>query len=162
MTKNEPPADQPPLRLQKFRRNQIFEAVEAAGLDPREFDFELVDAGVRLKHRWSESYFFVGGDPGHYVGHYVIGDSPDWPYDTYSWDGVMLRVDTWLGLVKVDLATPDLWAELRNEAELLGPSFDEGAENTPFTADEQKEIAKRLQELAEYARHAGSLSEAQM
>jgi hypothetical protein len=149
-------------RLEKWKRNQIFEAIQVAGLDPKEFDLEDHDSGVRIKHKWSESCFFVGGDPGHYAGRRVVGDGPDWPYDVYSWEALMSRVGTWLQQVKQDLETPDLWAGLQQEAKLLEAGFDEVTENTPFTPDEQNDIARRLQELAEHARDRYSLSEAQM
>jgi hypothetical protein len=152
----------PTPRLQKWKRNGIVEAIQAVGLDPREFDLEDSDAEFRIKHRWSESCFIVGGDAAHYVGSYIVGDAAAWPYDAYSWQAVMTRVSGWLAQVKRDLETPDLWAELQSEAKLLEVASDEVTENTPFTPGEQEEIAERLRELAEYARHKYSLSEAQM
>lgn len=164
MTKStkKPQSESSSRRLQKFKRNQIFDAIKGAGLDPKEFDIEDGDAEVQIKHRWSESHFIVGGDAGQYVGSYVTGDWPASPYDAYSWESVMQRVKTWLTFVKLDLETPDLWAELRNEAVLFGPAFGEGAANTRFTNDERSEIAQRLQEAVQHARQTYSLSEAQM
>jgi hypothetical protein len=152
----------PSPQVQKWKKNQIFDAILKAGLDPKDFDFEDRDTEVRIKHKWSDSSFIVGGDPGHYVGHYVVGDSSNWPYEVYSWESVMPRVSNWLEQVKRDLETPDLWAELQREAELLGGASNEANENTPFTPEEQKEIAARLQELAEYARRTYSLSGPEM
>jgi hypothetical protein len=57
--------------LQKWQKNQIFEAIQAVGLDPKEFDLEDDDAEIRVKHKWSESCFIIDGDPGHYVGRCV-------------------------------------------------------------------------------------------
>ena len=74
----------------------------------------------------------------------------------------MDRVRPWLKEVKLDLETPDLWAELQSEAKLLEFDSGDSAENTPFTSDEQEEIARRLQELAANAKSTYSLSEAQM
>jgi hypothetical protein len=34
-------------QLQKWQRNQIFEAIEGVGLDPREFDLKDAEAEVR-------------------------------------------------------------------------------------------------------------------
>jgi hypothetical protein len=96
--------------MQKRKKNQIFEAIQGVGLDPRGFEFEDSDADVRLKHKWSKSYFIFGGDAGHYLGRYVVGDGPDWPYEVYSWQPLMTRVSGWLKDVKLDLDTPDLWA----------------------------------------------------
>ena len=153
-----PPSPQVP----KWKKNQIFEAIQNAGLDPRDFDFEDGDAEVRIKHKWSESYFILGGEAGHYVGHYVVGDSANWPYEVYSWESVIPRVTGWLAEVKRDLETPDLWAELRREAEVIGGASNEANKNTPFTPEEQGEIVGRLQELAEYARRTYSLSGPEM
>ena len=102
--------------LQKWQRNNLFEAIQAVGLDPR--DFDLADSGteVQIKHKRSGSIFIIGGGPGHYVGRYIVGDSPTWPYDAYSWQASTTRVGTWLQEVKRDLENPDLWAELRREA----------------------------------------------
>ena len=71
----------PSPQFQKWQKNQLFETIQGAGLDPREFEFEDGDAEVRLKHKWSDSCFIFGGDAGHYIGRYVVGDGPEWPYD---------------------------------------------------------------------------------
>jgi hypothetical protein len=89
--------------VQKWKKNQIFEAIKGVGLDPREFDFEDGGADVRIKHKWSESYFIIGDNPLKYVGRHVVGDSPEWPYEVYNWEPLMQRVSTWLGDVKRDL-----------------------------------------------------------
>lgn len=150
------------MKLQKWQRNDVFEAIQAAALDPSHFDLDDVDAGVRIKHRWSESYFVVGGDPGHYNGRYVVGDGPAWPYEVYSWQALTPRISGWLGDVKRDLDTPDLWAELRHDAELLGAASGETTENTPFTQAEREEITERLRALRDHVMSTYSLSEPQM
>jgi hypothetical protein len=152
----------PSPQLQKWQKNQIFEAIQGVGLDPREFDFNDADSEVRIKHKRSESYFTVGGNRLPYVGRYVVGDAPAWPYEVYSWQTLMTRVSRWLEDVKRDFETPDMWAELQREAELLGDVSNEAIENTRFTAEEQKEIAGRLQELADSAKRKYSLSAEQM
>jgi hypothetical protein len=156
--KKEPP---PPL-LQKWHTNNIFEAIKEVGLDPREFDLKDSGAEVRIKHKWSESYLISRRESGYYVGQSVVGDGHVWPYGPYGWQSLMQRVSLWLGEVKRDLETPDLWAELQREAKLLGAGSNAVTENTPFTPGEQKEIAGRLKELAKYVRKTHSLSPAQM
>src|ERR1043166_5925067 len=110
----------PPPLLLKWHRNDIVEATQAAGLDPRQFD--LTDSGTeaRWKHKWSASCFIIGGGAGHYVGQSVVGDMPAWRYEAYSWQAQLERVSSWLEQVKRDLDTPDLWAELQREAQLFG------------------------------------------
>jgi hypothetical protein len=148
--------------LAKFKKNQVFKAIESAGLNPNDFKFEDKDAEVRLKHRWSESHFIFGGDAGHYIGSYVAGDLPDWPYEVYSWEAVITRVSGWLTDVKLDLDTPDLWAEMQGAAELLGGTSGEANENAPFTPEERKEIELRLREVEQGVKEAYLLSAEQI
>jgi hypothetical protein len=157
-----PSVGSPISRLQKWQKNHIFETIQEAGLDPKEFDLQDDAVEVRIKHKWSLSCFIIGGDPLRYVGRYVVGDGTDWPFEVYSWQTMISRISSWLEKVKHDLETPDLWAKLQREAEVLGANFDDVAENTPFTPDERKVIVGRLQELAEHARRTYSLSETQM
>jgi hypothetical protein len=148
--------------FQKLQRNEIFKAIQAVGLDPEQFDLICSESEVRIKHKSSVSYFFVGGGPGHYVGNSIIGDGPDTRYELYSWNSLISRISLWLQLVKSDLDTPDLWAELQRGAELLGAGLSVVTENTPFTADQQREIAERLKNLREYVSVTHSLSKAQI
>jgi hypothetical protein len=156
------PKKKPPTPLlHKWQRNGLFEAIQAVGLDPRDFDLADSGAEVQIKHKWSESIFIIGGGPGPYVGRDVVGDGPDWPYDAYSWQALTTRVGTWLQEVKRDFETPDLWAELRREVHLLGVASDAVTENTLFTQDEQKQIAARLQALAKCERCVSAIRSAE-
>jgi hypothetical protein len=49
----------PPPFLQKWQRNDIFEAIQAAGLDPRTFDLNDSGTQIEIKRRWSTSIFIV-------------------------------------------------------------------------------------------------------
>jgi hypothetical protein len=148
--------------LQKFQRNQIFEAIQAARLDPGQFDLMDSESEFRIKHKWSDSYFIVNRQSAHYVGQSLVGDGAVWPTGPVSWESLLARISRWLEEVKRDLDTPDLWAELQREARLLGADPSVVTENTPFTADEQREIARRLEEAARHVRATHLLSMAQM
>jgi hypothetical protein len=155
----------PPLR--KLQRNDIIKAIEAIGLDPVQFSLEKHSGGVKGPTTWitprsPESRFVVGGQSRSYSGNYVAGDGPTSPYFGSTWPAVMRNFRAWLEEVKLDLETPDLWAELQSAAKLLEFDSGDAAENTPFTHEEQEGIARRLQELAENAKRTYSLSEVQM
>ena len=153
----------PPPLLEKRHRNDIVEAIQAGGLDPRQFN--LNDSGIEAtwKHKWSASCFTIGGRAGHYIGQRIVGDSPvTWPYEVYSWQALIERVSGWVQDVKRDLNTPDLWAELQRETKLLGADSNAVIENTAFTAEEQKQIAERLRELAKHVSQMHSFSKAQI
>jgi hypothetical protein len=62
------------MRPEKWQRNAIFKAVAAGGLDARECAFDYDDAGGRITHVPSESYFLLEGDPGHYSATAVVGE----------------------------------------------------------------------------------------
>jgi hypothetical protein len=114
-----------------------------------------------LRHRPSGAYFVFGGHAGDYVTRYQAGDSPVEERTGLSQYRLMEQVGFWLAEIKRDIETPDLWAQLQGEAELLGAASDETVENTPFTPAEQEEIAGQLRELREYVRRTYSLSKSQ-
>jgi hypothetical protein len=147
------------VQLTKWVRNNVFKAIEAAGLDPAEFDWDG-NFGSALTHVPSGAHFVFGGEFGHYEGTYQAGDSPEWPYEVYSPPSLLKRVEGWLSDLKLDLDTPDLWGELRSERELLGGAYDEVG-NTPFTPEERTELARQLGEIKEYVKKTYSLSKEQ-
>jgi hypothetical protein len=149
------------VRLEKYQRNAIFEEIVAGGLDARECDLSERETEVRISHGPSGSHFTLSG-VGLYSGEYVVGDSEiSWPYKDIIWPSVPKRVRKWAEEVKHDLDTPDLWAELKREREILTGARFEAAENTPFTPAEQAEIARQLLEIKEYVKKTYSLSSQQ-
>jgi hypothetical protein len=148
--------------LSKPMRNDVFEAVEAAGLNPREFDWDVSADDICLRHVPSDASFVFGGNYGAFVARYAVGDGPPWETESYSWRSQMEKVKRWLSDVKRDVETPDLWAELLEQTKLLGAASDAALENTPFTSDERNEIARQLDQLKEYAAHTASVSSQQL
>ena len=148
--------------LEKWKRNQIFDAVTAAGLGPDAFDWDESGEDLCLRHRASGSYFVFGGNPGTYVARYVAGDAPVTELPAYSWTAHMARVERWLGEVKRDIETPDLWAELQQQRELLDSAWDVAGDNTPFNPDERGEIVAQLKELRKHAKRTYDLSGPQL
>jgi hypothetical protein len=146
--------------LTKPQRNEVFRAIEDAGLSPGDFVWEPGVDESWVRHRASGAYFVVGGGAGNYTSHYLAGDGPTENREGLSWYRLIEQVGFWLSAVRLDIETPDLWAQLQGEAGLLGAVFN-GAENTPFTAAEQEEIAGQLRELKDYVSSTYSLSEGQ-
>jgi hypothetical protein len=148
--------------LEKSHKNDIFKAIEAAGLQPKDFKLINTKGVVRVKHKWSKFCFTVSSGPGPYVGRYNFTNELERPYDAHSSAGLLTHVKNWLDLVKHDINTPDLWAELQRENKFLEAVFDEATENTPFTREEQREIAERLKQLPTDFKRMYSLSSAQI
>ena len=101
----------------------------------------------------------VAGD---YSARYLAGDGPVEERAGLSQYRLMEQVGFWLGQLKLDIETPDLWAQLQRERALLAAVSDEAIENTPFTSAEREEISRQLQELKDDLSRAHSLSAEQM
>src|ERR1019366_365956 len=105
--------------LQKSGKNALFNAITAAGLYPSDFDMDIDGEEVRLRHRWSTSYFTMGGGLTPYHGTHVVGDGPSWTHEPHSWSNAVERFGRWVAEVKLDIETPDLWADLQREEKLF-------------------------------------------
>ncbi len=149
------------MALKKWQRNEVFQAVQQAGLSPEEFDFDLGEDESTLRHRPSGAYFVFGGFAGKYSSHYFAGEGPPEARTDLSQYGLMQQLNLWLSQVKQDISTPDLWAQLQGQAKLLATISDEAIDNTSFTPEEREEIAGQLRELRDYVTRTHSLSAAQ-
>lgn len=149
------------MGLRKWQRNEIFEAVQDAGLSPEEFEWDLDADESRLRHRTFDAYFDFGGVAGNYTSRYLAGDGPVEERTGLSQYRLTEQVKLWLWAVKLDIDTPDLWAQLQREAELFGALSDQSVANLPLTPAEQDEIAGQLRELTKYVSGTYSLSELQ-
>jgi hypothetical protein len=143
------------------KRNEVFEAVKAAGINPADFYWDDEGDDIYLRHRWSPAYFFFGGVPGSYITRFVAGDDVGGELPKFHWYAVMERVALWLLSLRRRIETPDLWGALRSQTELLASASDSALGNMPFTAVEREEIARQLNELRETTKAQYSLSDQQ-
>jgi hypothetical protein len=148
--------------LPKYRRNDLFEAIQKGGMDPEEFDFSVGANEATLRHLPSRASFVLRGDVTDYAVRRVAGDGPVQERTGLSWYRVEEQIGLWLSEVKWHVNMPDLWAELQRKRGLLAAISDDAVENTPFTDAERQQIAEQLQELKEYVGRTRSLSEPQM
>ena len=150
--------------LKKGQWNSIIEAIEKAGFDPRDFDLDDDGDEARISPRRSEGVFVIRqGDAGGYDVHKAVGEQAPTGYPVHSWNGVKSPpLFIWLTDLKQDQETPDRFAELRHEREMLTNATAEDVENTPFTAGEQAEIRNQLQQIKAYVEKTYELSEDQV
>jgi len=150
--------------MEKWKKNDLVETMQTVGLDPLQFELDdNDDSKVRITHKCSPSWFTFSYDGGLITGSYVVGDGPEWgSVPSSTWHGGLLpRITAWLREVKLDIETPDKWAELQKEAQFLSAASDSITENSPFTSFEQNQIADQLQVMVERAQRTYSLSSAQ-
>lgn len=151
------------MALRKTQREDIFGAIEGAGFRPQEFGLEwATGADESICRHQSGARFAVRGVAGDYSTWWSAGDEPVWEREKLSWFRVMEQVGFWLSAVKRDVETPDSWAQLQRERQLLASVSDEAVENTPFTAGERDEIAEQLRELKNYIMRTHELSDEQV
>lgn len=149
--------------MEKSKKNDLVETMQTVGLDPLQFELVEDNDEVHIKHKCSPSYYTFRYEGGLITGTYVVGDGPEWPsVASSSWQALLPRITRWLQDVKRDIETPDKWADLQIKAQLLGVVPARITENTPFTFDEQKQIAELLQAMVERAQRTYSLSPAQV
>jgi hypothetical protein len=154
-----------PHTLLRSQENQVFESIQAAELDPAEFEWlednalHYTEGGLFAKvpmigHRASGSYFIFDFERknSRTIVTYSPGlETPSETHGTSQWHDVMIYLALWLTNLKREHFAPDLWAELEKQRELtaaLEPSGGD-ADNTPFTPDEQSAIAAQLNEIKE-------------
>jgi hypothetical protein len=137
--------------VRKAERNAIYEAIVASDFDPRKFVLDQPDrSGLVLTHEpsgFSLSFRELFGD-----WSVSYGTSEDNVRATAeAREEFPVYVRKWLQLLRDDLETPDLWAELQTEQVRLEGEPGPSVENTPFTPDELAEIVRELQAVAERA-----------
>jgi hypothetical protein len=149
------------MALRKDQRNDVFQAIEGRGLSPEEFEWGAGADESTLRHLPTRAYFSSGGVAGNYSSRYLAGDGPVEERRGMSEYRLMDQVGFWLGRLKLDIDTPDLWAQLQRERELLAAVSNEDIENTPFTPAEREEIAEQRLELKQQLTREHSLSKKQ-
>jgi hypothetical protein len=150
------------MRPEKRVRNDIHAGVVAGGLDPRACTFEYDDDWARVTHRPSASYLELKGNIARFEATPVIGDRIPLPLAPFSWIVLEAKVRDWATEVKLDADTPDRWAEIQREGEILTGARYIDVENTPFTLDEQAQIAEQLEQIKRSAQATYGLSDERM
>jgi hypothetical protein len=146
-------------------RNWVLRAIADAGLDPRDFDDPIEGFGgaTIVRHRPTGSSIGIAwpNTPnGMRQVITLVGDRPKREESLLNWNATVLE---WLSDVRECAATPDLWAELRTMGGVTDAQavedVDMGQDEVPFSAEEQADIARRLDSLR--AELEAQLSEAE-
>lgn len=148
------------MGLTQRERNELFERIVAAGLDMAGLDFDYDDSNAEVRHRATGSYFIVvdGSKVGSHRLRWAVADGPHW--NDRVKDITWMEVRGWAGewATEVRYITRDLWEELK-QVPAAGMNH---ARNTPFTADERAEIARRVEAIKQQARDTPELTAEQI
>jgi hypothetical protein len=158
------------------QRNEVLSAITEAGLNPTEFEWLEVDSGASgiglgappyivqaLVHSPTGAAFSfdIDASSGQHLAIFHPGyDGPTQRVGSGSWNSQISYVRQWLGYVNREYNAPDLWAEVQGRRELIAGEL-HATGNTPFTPEEQGQIAAQLREISAYVRRTHELTPAQ-
>jgi hypothetical protein len=143
-------------KLLKSQANEVFEAIKNAGLEPSEFDWQDTVGHVsgtrvsRLVHKPSSYYFIFDNFDDFYSkwepGYQTLADSNYWQ----EWESQLDCFRLWLVYVQRETESPDLWAAISNEAQVLESAASADTSNAPFTIGEKADIVEGINEIKQY------------
>lgn len=146
-----------PSTILRSQANQILQILEAGGWRAADFEWEEVPSRTfimnnvaRLRYR-SSGFFFTfdsNGSDKFYVKCSPWAETVEGFLDAKSWNGQIDLFGRWLNYLSREITSPDLWASISQEANLIESAADDV--NTQFTAEEKSYILSGLDEIKQY------------
>lgn len=153
-------------KLLRSQSNQLFQEMENAGLNPRQFMWldssdasdEFGPGSEALIHPDSEYYFVLGeGTAVKYSpGATGLVDLFICP----TWEATVQAFVSWTENLRRELSQPDLWQEAFKGTDVKTPEAITEAQDTPFTTDEAQQIKESIESLKEHLREQDLINEA--
>jgi hypothetical protein len=143
--------------LLKSQANQLFEELTNDGWNPAEFKWEETRSpnyGIkftisRLTHFPSGYYFSFDNVGGFHSVWSPDNEKKSKGADLKSWANQLKRFKEWLGYLKREVESPDLWSAISQESEIAeAAAADES--NTPFSVEEKAYILSGITEIKQY------------
>ena len=168
------------MMLTKLERNRIYEAIAQSGLDPAEFKLTVTSAKAVIFHVPGSTFEFaympgkvreafstaVRGGIGSINDRYsiksiVIDGSQETDGAAPDFSHLMIDIREWANEIKEVSDTPDLWAEIQRNRELITGIQQTDSDNTLFSEDEQRQISAQLQKIKEQIKEQFELTNEQ-
>jgi hypothetical protein len=141
------------------QQDAVFDIVRGKGFDPSDFEWARVVGRVyggsvpRLIHGPTRSEFIFDFNPENktHYGEWSPGEGQARD-DAYAgdWGSMQGYIIHWLDNVERERSAPNFWAQLGKQRELLAATEPKGdKDNTPFSLEEQAQIAAQLNEIKE-------------
>ena len=160
--------------LNKRERNRLYQLIAESEFEPTEFDLDdegdkatvthnsgsVFEFSLRARNDNPLKEFGIDDISYEYKFSVVEGNS-----ETGSSSSIRLvstlHVPTWLKEIRLTVGVPDYWDEMKRGQQLLAKIQKDSA-NTPFTQDEQRQIAAQLQEIKKQVREQFALASEQI
>jgi hypothetical protein len=146
-------------QLLTSQKDAVFEVVGAEGFDPSEFEWSSIFGDVYggsvpcLIHTPTGSRFTFDFDAqyNNHCAEWSPGEQQPRDKDNAGSDGwpyMLNLVSVWLNNVRRERSSPNFWAQLNKQRDLLAASEPTSDTlNTPFSPEEQAEIVAQLNEI---------------
>lgn len=159
--------------LNKRERNRLYQLIAESEFDPTEFDLDdesdkstvthnsgsVFEFSLRARNDNLLKEFGIDDISYEYKFSVVEGNS-----ETGSSSSIRLvstlYIPAWLKEIRLTVGVPDYWDEMKRGQQLLAKIQKDSA-NTPFTQDEQRQIAAQLQEIKKQVREQFALTSEQ-
>ncbi len=142
----------------KLERNKVYEAIRLNGVDPTECNLTLTDDEAVIAHNSGLVFRIAKTARRSYKITTIVEDGPTLTTTIGGYADVAAYIGRWAS----DIAAPGLWAEMQRNRELITNIQREGTNNTPFTQDEQKQIAAQLQVITKQLKEQFKLTNEQI
>lgn len=152
--------------LLKSQRKQVWEAIQGAGYNPSAFTWddsdELAEKETEILS-YGENYFAIDVSlSGFFACRFSPGEQQLTEHATFSdWPSVIEDFSLWLSYIEREAETPDLWAMLSEEANLVAAPKGED-DNSPFSKEEQNRIAANIEQIKSHLAMMGSFTVQQL
>lgn len=143
--------------LLKSQANQLIEELRRAGWNPSEFRWEdtasinFTDQPIsQLTHSQSGYYFAFDNIHGGFFSKWSpANEKQNEMSGAESWNDQLSEFKKWLGYLRREVESPDLWSAISQESEIAeAASSDES--NTPFSTEEKAYILSGINEIKQY------------
>jgi hypothetical protein len=143
--------------LLKSQANQLLEELRSESWNPSDFKWE--DTGSlthgqstkvsQLVHFPSGYYFTFDNFTGFHSDWSPAKEKQKHKTDSQSWNAQLKHFKEWLGYLRREVESPDLWSAISQESEIAeAASADES--NTPFSIEEKSYILSGINEVKQY------------
>ena len=164
-------SDPPDFTLTRSQKNNVFEWLQRARLDPSTFEWKEYQCSERtprgdvhstvskLIHKGTGYYFVFGRVyntfvPGHRAKIDVEEHLSDWGMQAATFN-------LWLLRLRREVDAPDLWSSIGQEKLLSTAASSGDLDNQPFSEDQLRLIVERLDEIKAYLLEGQGFNEAQ-
>jgi hypothetical protein len=129
-------------------RNKIFEAIAKSSIDPAECRLSGIGGAKMIVHESGSKFTFNESEEGGFWAIATVEDGSEKVTEGPGIDDVLDAIPEWADEIKQVAETPDYWAQMRRNRQLITDIQQRDSGNTPFTQDEQGQITTLLNEVA--------------